>query len=112
MPDGRAKHCSICLAGLLAVVLVGFALVGLEQLGRAVTSSDVTAPPPALVHFLADDYAAPLLRLLGDPAPAPAAVSGTIRTSLWVLIALGVLTVGFAMRWLTASRQPLADGAS
>ncbi len=91
---------------MLAVGLVGGSIVGLLQLGHAVSSASATAPS-ALIHWLADDYAAPLLRLLGTPDPRPAEVAATIRYSLLATIALGVLLAAVAARTLATPRDRL-----
>ncbi|MBL8727758.1 MAG: hypothetical protein JNM25_04960 [Planctomycetes bacterium] len=102
MAAARSRRWSLWLAAALAI---GVGSVGLWQLSHAVSSTRTDTPPP-LIACLADDCAAPLLRLLGTRDPSPAAVAATIRYALWALVALGLLLAATAARTHAAFPAP------
>ena len=103
MPRAPTLLAAVAL-GAIAVGAIAVGVVGLVQLSSAVTGSS-TDPPPAMIHRLADDVAAPLLRLLGNPHPAPADVAATIRFLLFSIVVAGLFLATCVTLWLGQERN-------
>ncbi len=80
-------------------VLAGYALLQL----RTAASAGGTVPEP--LGTLIELLVAPVYRVLGNPAPAPASVATSTRVMLWSLVGIGIVTA------LLAGRAALAGGA-